>query len=213
MLACIAVRCRSWREFKLPRLAGQANLMGQHKPKTTLSVLICKTRMYQLTSLLTLFTSILCQDSSLTVRHRSPPRPPLHVAWLPLSGSPAVLRRWSDASCVAADRYPGGLEGSVRGIADGDNWTIRSPRAPLPCHRCEYGGYCGTWSSVNESLLTYLWRNSVKDFPRPNQSNGSRDREDGGRRRTWWRGGLDAVWHAVSDMHASGWWHTCLRLK
>lgn len=172
--------------------------------------------MYQLTSLLTLFTSILCQDSFLTLRHRSPPRPPLHVAWLPLCGSPAVLLWRSNASCVAADRYPDDLAGSVRGIADVDNWTIRSPKAPLPCHRCEYGGYRGTWSSVNESLLTYLWRNSVKDFPRLNQSNGSRDREDGGGRRrrgTCRRGGLDAVWPAVSDIHASGWWHTCLRPK
>lgn len=170
--------------------------------------------MYQLTSLLTLFSSILCQDSSLTLRHRCPPRPPLHVACLPLCGSPAVLLWQSNASCVSADRYQNGFEGPVRGIADVDNWTIRSPRATLPCHRCEYGGYRGTWSSVNESLLTYLWRNSVKDFPRLNQSSGSRDREEGERRRrTRWRGGLDAVWHAMSDIHVSGWWHTCLRLK
>lgn len=175
----------------LPSHAGQDNSMGQHSPKTTLSCRVCKTRVYQLTSLLTLFTSILCQDSSFSLRHRSPPRPPLHVACLPLRGSPAVLLWWSDASCAAADRYQDWTGGSARGIADVDNWTIRLPREPLPCHRCEYGGYCGTWSSVNESLLTYLWRNSVKDFPRLNQSSGSRDTEEGARRRrTRWRGDL-----------------------
>lgn len=91
----------------------------------------------------------------------------------------------------------GWIGGPVRGIADVDDWTIRSPIAPLPCHRCEYGGYRGTWSSVNESLLTYLWRNSVKDFPRPNQSEGE------GGEGTWWRGGLNDEWHGACDGHVS----------
>lgn len=63
----------------------------------------------------------------------------------------------------------GPVSGQDLGIRVGeyaeDEWTIGSPKAPLPCHRCEYGGYRGTWPSVNESLLTYLWRNSVKDSP------------------------------------------------
>lgn len=162
---------------------------------------MCKTRTYHLTSLLTLFSSILCQDSSLTLRHRCPPRPPLHVACLPLRGSPALLPWQSDARCVAADRYQNGFEGSVRGIADVDNRTIRSPRATLPCHGCEYGGYRGTWSSVNESLLTYLWRNSVKDFPRLQQSSGSGDSE-----------GEDVAARGTWCCMTCREWHTCIRV-
>lgn len=107
------------------------------------------------------------------------------------SGSSALVIRWK------LNLYQDGIGGSVRGISDVDEWTIRSPRIPLPCHRCEYGGYRGTWSSVNESLLTYLWRNSVKDFPRPKQSHGSQGRE-----RTLWRW---VDWCCMTSCS----WHTC----
>ena len=110
----------------------------------------------------------------------------------------------------------GDLRVGAVGIVDVDDWTIHSPRAPLPCHGCEYGGYRGTWSSVNESLLTYLWRNSVKDFPpsKPKQRISEIERRESGRGGVWrWRrrrgrkrrGG---TWCCVTRCV----WHTCIRV-
>ena len=101
------------------------------------------------------------------------------------------------------DRIEDAIEGSLRGTVDAANdWTVRSPRAPLPCHGCEYGGYRGTWSSLNESLLTYWWRNSVKDFPPSKPKRRISEIEEEEEEDV---GALDAAWHAVSDMQTSGW--------
>lgn len=65
----------------------------------------------------------------------------------PLWKSGFFLPRCSDAGCGTAGRSEERFGGSAQGTVDVDDWITRLPKAPLPYHRCEYGGYRGTWSS------------------------------------------------------------------
>lgn len=151
ILACITATGRD-ANFMLYPVSQGTTSPGQHEANTPLTINKKAEKTPLSTYLAANAVNLHLVPGFLSLRHRNPPRPPLHVACL-FVFSPSSVKvglitlRWWDAGCVAVDQSRDGdpREGSPLLLLLAGPHTARSQReTPLHCNRCEYGGSCGT---------------------------------------------------------------------